>query len=274
MHLNMDIKGYYNTKPAIDIDDIRSTQVKRGTTFDEESRRDKIAHSFEEFRAQSQHSMLSDYMPELTRPQDTYTREELMNMPIDVVPYNDLKFFKKLIRILTPFEMMNKKVWVTDAFIYPQVFITCVVICFFSMAYLAYQTLTFILNFTNLVNDAYDQVYSSAFSFLRNGLERYFYIFKYECTTSDLDPYYNKLKDVGVTVDQLVLAIKIGALVGMIIATTAVVLNLFWLMFDYKTRMLDARKGIFNFPKDKITIQSSAGLPGGIISNSIFVFFF
>jgi hypothetical protein len=121
----MDIKGYYNTKPPIDIDDIKSSQAQSRMTFDEESNRNKITvNSFEEFRAQSQHNMLSDYIPEPNRPQDIYSREKLINMPLDVVPYNDLKFFKKLIRILTPFEVMFKKIWVTDAFIYPQVFMT------------------------------------------------------------------------------------------------------------------------------------------------------
>jgi hypothetical protein len=142
------------------------------------------------------------------------------------------------------------------------------------MVYLSYQAIQFILNLTNLVDDAYEQVYSSSFSFLRNGLERYFYIFKYECTTSDLDPYYERLKSAEVTVNQLVFAIKIGAILGMTTATIAVIVNLFWLMYDYKRRMLDARRGVFNFPKERIGIQASAVLPAGIISNSIFMFFF
>lgn len=139
--------------------------------------------------------------------------------------------------------------------------------------YLSYETIKFIISFTKFIDDAYDQVYASAYAFLRTGLERYFMMFKYEPSTSELNSYYSRLTSVGDTVNELVFAIKLGTIVGMTLATTAVLINVLWLLYDFRKRMMDARKGKFDFYKDKIAISLSAGLAGGIISNSIFLFF-
>ena len=53
----------------------------------------------------------------------------------------------------------------------------------------------------------------------------------------------------------------------------AVFFNIIWILLDYKRRVLQARKGIFEFKRQKIPLSSSTSLPGAIISNSIFMFF-
>ena len=168
---------------------------------------------------------------------------------------------------------MTRKVWVPDAFLYPQLFMTCIVISYLSIFYLTYETIKFVYNLTRYIDDAYDQVYKSAYAFLRVGLSSYFDLMHYEPTTRELGDYYGRLKEVNDIVDQLVLAIKIGAYVGITIAFIAVCLNAFWLIFDYKRRLLDARKGIYTFDKSKVPISSYISVSGAIISNSIFIFF-
>lgn len=108
---------------------------------------------------------------------------------------------------------------------------------------------------------------------MRNGLERYFAIFRHEATTTDLLPYFDQLTNVGNMVGQLVFAIELGALIGASIAVTAVFFNVIFILYDYKKRVLLARKGIFEFKRKKIAIQASSSLPGAIISNSILMFF-
>ena len=44
-------------------------------------------------------------------------------------------------------------------------------------------------------------------------------------------------------------------------------------MFDYKKRVLQARMGIFNFNRNKVTLGRNTYLPAAIISNSIFMYF-
>ena len=206
---------------------------------DEESKRNShpdMTTSFDEYRAQSQHSLLSDYMPQPKECKvvSKYTHEELRNLPVDVIPYQDLSILKKFIRIFTPFEIMYRKIWINDWFIYPQVLLTCITIWFFSMIYLGYYSLKTIINFSKVIEDAYDKVYASAFSFIRNAVERYFSLFKYEAAESDLFPYYDQLQTFSSTVDQLVFAIKLGAFVGLTIGVILVFLNILLILFDYK----------------------------------------
>jgi hypothetical protein len=200
-------------------------------------------------------------------------KDELKRIPVDIQPWEELGFFKKMIRIFTPFEIMYRKNWVNDCFVYPQALLTCVIICFFSMTYLGIETFKFIFNFTGFIDDSYDQVHTSVFAFLRNGLDRYFNQFKIDPTTNDLDVYFSRLNTVETTLNELIFAIKLGAIIGACISVIAVMMNLLLILYDYKRRVLDARKGIFNFKRDKISLQVSAGLPGAVISNAIFVFF-
>jgi hypothetical protein len=75
------------------------------------------------------------------------------------------------------------------------------------------------------------------------------------------------------TVNDLVFAIQLGWFIGTTIAVIAVFLNIFWLLFDYRRRVLQARMGVFEFRREKIPLKATAALPGAIISNSIFIFF-
>lgn len=124
------------------------------------------------------------------------------------------------------------------------------------MVYLGYFALKTIINFSKIIEDAYDKVYASAYSFVRNAVQRYFTMFKYEPTEADLTPYYDKLSTFSNTVDQLVLAIKLGAYIGLTLAVILVFLNILLILFDYKKRVLLARKGIFEFKRHKIPIQA------------------
>ena len=91
---------------------------------------------------------------------------------------------------------------------------TCIVISYLSIFYLTYETVKFVHNLTNYIDDAYDQVYKLAYTFFRARLENYFNLMHYEPTLSELNDYYNRLEEVNQIVDQLVLAIKIGTYVG------------------------------------------------------------
>ena len=218
--MGMKLDGLYNTK----ISQYKSYQDRCEDNIfsvDEEDNNptdQNMTKSMELYRAQSEHSLLSDYLPdpEFENKEEVkkLSKEQLSDLPVDVTPYDELGAIKKLFRVLTPFELMYKKIWVNDCFIYPQLLLTCIVICFFSMSYLGYETFKAIFGFTDFLSDGYDTVYQSAFSFMRNGLDRYFSVFKYDVTSNDLEPYYKKLSKVEVTVNDFIFAVKLGAIVG------------------------------------------------------------
>ena len=97
---------------------------------------------------------------------------------------------------------------------YPQILMTSIVLCLFSMGYLSYETFRFILSLTGQIKGAYSNVYDSVFTFLRNGLQRYFDTFKIQATTDSLQVYFDRLGTVEITLDQLIFAIKLGVIIG------------------------------------------------------------
>ena len=279
--LGMDLKGYYNFFSQNEESDLRKSDILPKSIKDEESKEETPKHindTSDEYKTQSQHSLLSDdllvLLPNEYKVQSKYSKNELRSIPVDVIPYNDLSLKNKFIRILTPFEVMYKKVWVNDWFIYPQVLLTCITISLFSIVSLGFLSMVAVINLSKAIEHMYDKVYSSAFSFIRNAIERYFILFKYETSESDISSYYDQLQTFSNIVDQLIFAIKLGAIIGIIAAVISVFVNIFYILLDYKRRVLHARIGIFEFNRRKIEIQNCAKLPGGVISNSIFMFYF
>ena len=260
-------------------------EIRKNRIIDEESKcenyiinttDDKKENTFEEYRASIKHELLSDYTPPLienNKGNRKYTIAELAEITNDMKPYDSLGTWAKMLRCLTPFDLMYKRVWVTDWFIYPQILITSIIITFFSMTYLGYRTFMVIFDLTDLINDGYDKVYTSAFTFLRTGLEKYFGMFKYEPTKEDFGHYFTTLEEVGVVLNQLIFAVKLGAFIGLFISILFVFCNFFWILYDYKKRVLDARKGIIDFNINKVPIRYYTLLPAAIISNSIFMYF-
>ena len=265
----------------------RILESKKNGYVDEESKNhipyalnnsdeEKKENTFEEYRASMKNELLSDYTPPLVDTKQRnkkLSKKELSEIPNDMKPYEEMGVFKRLLRCLTPFDIMYRKVWITDWFIYPQILITSIIITFFSMAYLGYRTFEVIFNLTDFINDGYDKVYTSAYTFLRTGLEKYFGMFKYEPTKEDFGHYFTQLEEVGKSIDQLVFAIKLGAFIGLFLSILFVFSNFFWILYDYKRQVLLARKGILEFNKNKVPIRYYTLLPAAIISNSIFMYF-
>ena len=223
--LGMDIEGHYNLYPKYKSLDLDEQELLMKSNKDEESKQkftSEINSSFVEDNDLSQDTPLLDNK---SKSRNKYTLQELRNVPVDDIPYNELSFIKKFIKIFTPFELMYRKVWVNDGFIYPQALLTWIIIWFFSISYLGYNSLIAIKNISKVIGNSYDRVYESAYSFIRNAVERYFSLFKYDAAESDLNPYYGQLKTFSDTVDQLVFAIKLGAYVGLTIAVILVFLN-------------------------------------------------
>lgn len=75
----------------------------------------------DDFRKQSLTTMLSTSERKILGNK-LYSIAELKALPMDVIPFDQLSFARKLLRLFTPFEVMYKRVWVTDAFIYPQMY--------------------------------------------------------------------------------------------------------------------------------------------------------
>lgn len=224
-----------------------------------------------QYRASMRNSLLSDYAPIPTAKKLLIS--DLKSIAKDSIPYSSQSTFQKLICWLTPFDIYFRKVWIPDCFIYPQILIASILITFCSMAYLGYKTLLFILNLSNFVDEGYDKVYTSAFQFIRTGLEKYFYMFKYEPTKDEFGHYFNQLDDVGKRIHEFSIAVKIGAIIGLVVAVLAILGNFLWILSDFKQRVLKARKGVYEFNRFKVPIEANMFLPAAIISNSVFMYF-
>lgn len=265
------MKEIYNFKGKNPLIRNQNENVSGDENFDAEIQSDTTVNSVvsNHFDTQSRNIMLERTHSEIDDRQ--YSKLQLMDLPIDVKKYYDLTLFWRVMKLLTPFEIMYRKVWVTEAFVYPQMFMTCITICYFSLAYFTYETIKFIFSINDKINNAYDQVYTSAYSFLRTGMEKYFMMFKYEPSTEELQSYYSKLDSLQTIVNQLTFAIIIGSTIGMCVAFTIVSLNTLWIVHDFRQRVLDARKGVCKFNRKATLISLNLGVAGAIISNSMFL---
>ena len=270
---------YYNIFTSLNSKYEKSLMDSNYTQADEESKsKNSLSDdhiSYEGPSIQSKESLLEsgEHRSDNSNKFQPYSIKKLKKIPVDVKLYNNLSLWRKYIRIFTPFEIMFKSIWVNDWFIYPQFLLTCILICFFSIIYFSYFVFESLLGTLQLLNDSFDQVYENSFNFIRNGVERYFELFKYEATTKDLDLYFSKLISSSNNYDELLFAMELGALVGLTIAVIIVFVNMLSILYDYKKWVLDARIGVFRFRKDQISIKYYSTLSGAIISNSIFMFF-
>jgi hypothetical protein len=277
--LGIDIKNFYNDADVSDLPGFQQSRKSLAEVMTEKTNfkindSEESLTRIEAHRASLSNSLLSEYTPPMfIEKAKKIPVDQLKALPKDCESYKDLTFKGKLCRIFTPFDVMYRKVWVPDCFIYPQILLTSIIILIFSMAYLSYKTILVILGITDFIDDGYDKVYNSSYIFLKTGLEKYFSLFKYEPTKDDFGPYFDHLHGVGTKIHHLVFAIKMGASFGMTIAIIAVFANIIWLLCDYKKRVLDARTGKIEFNVNKVPIRMNTWLPAAIISNSIFIYF-
>jgi hypothetical protein len=157
-------------------------------TIDNDKENDENQHLLEEYKSpdpesppnpelqhpdSSQSSLLSSQThPPQSPKTPKLTKNQLRQLKIDTTPYKNLSILKKLIRIFTPFEIMQRKIWISDCFIYPQILLSSILLCFFSMWYLGYKTFGIIFSITGYMDARYDKVYDTSFAYLRSGLKK------------------------------------------------------------------------------------------------------
>ena len=88
-----------------------------------------------------------------------------------------------------------------------------------------------------------------------------------------ISPFINKLNFIKIQVLTISECATIGLYVGIIVAALFFTISIINLVIDYKTRILEARRGIFrDFHLDKLEVQLGASMPGFLISNSIMAY--
>lgn len=85
-----------------------------------------------------------------------------------------------------------------------------------------------------------------------------------------MDPFTTKLKNMRLMLEDVIFALQVAFLISVLIGFLLFVISLINLILDFKTKILEARKGIFkDFDMEVVNIQDGASFPGFLISNSI-----
>ena len=164
--------------------------------------------------------------------------------------------------------MLRKQV--VDGFQYPMSFIAGVLISFVSVVYMAMQCLLYLLDLKTQVQRGYANVYDIMFNFFRTGNKQMQSMMKIEVDTDIISPFYQKLTDIRIMCEDFTFSLQVGFFIAIIIATIGFLCSLTNLVIDFKTRILEARRGIFReFLMKKVEICDGPSLPGYIISSSI-----
>ena len=144
------------------------------------------------------------------------------------------------------------------------------VISIISVAYMAMTCLNYLLDFQNTVKKAYANVYDIMFNFFRNGNKQMLQLMKIELDKRIMDPFYTKLDAIRMMLEDITFALQVAFFVAIMIGIIVFIVSQINLLWDYKTRILEARRGIFrDFHFDKLEIVEGPQLPGFIIANSI-----
>jgi len=93
---------------------------------------------------------------------------------------------------------------------------------------------------------------------------------KIELDSLMINPFTSKLFSMRIMLENLVYAAQIGFFVGIVVATLLVSISLLNLMKDFKKRVIEARRGVFNgFTMSEVEVKEGANFPGFMISCSV-----
>ena len=97
---------------------------------------------------------------------------------------------------------------------------------------------------------------------------------KIELDSEIIAPFTEKLTTIRIMIEDITFSIQLAFFVSTVFAMFVFIISLINLIFDYKTKILEARRGIFkNFNVDVIAVMEGSNFPGFIISSSIAGFF-
>ena len=88
-----------------------------------------------------------------------------------------------------------------------------------------------------------------------------------------INPFNNKLYDTRMMLEDLIFALQVGFILGVLCAIIGYIVSTLNLILDIKTRILEAWKGIFReFRLDKLECVHGAQFPGFVISQTVCAF--
>ena len=165
--------------------------------------------------------------------------------------------------------MMRKK-QVPDAFYFPQSFMAGCLISFVSVFYMSIKCFQLLGDFKTNVQKSYSNVYDSMFSFFRTGNEQMMTLMKVQLDQRIASPFLNKLNVIRLMLEDITVAMQVAFFIAIVVAILVFLCSLINLIFDYKKRILLARKGKFeDFAFDHIEVMAGSNFPGYTISTSI-----
>ena len=124
--------------------------------------------------------------------------------------------------------------------------------------------------FNKNVDKSYSNVYDIMFSFFRNGNEQMMSLMKISLNQRISEPFLNKLNVVKFMLQDITTAMERAFFIAIVVAIIVFSVSLINLIFDYKTRILKARKGDFgDLDFDNIEVMAGSNFPGYTISTSI-----
>lgn len=111
------------------------------------------------------------------------------------------------------------------------------------------------------------------FNFFRNGDTTLTQLMKIEANKRIVSPFNDKLYDTRNMLEDLIFAIQVGFIIGVIFALIGFIISILNLILDTKTRVLEARQGKFtDFNFNKLECVHGAQFPGFVISCSLCAF--
>lgn len=140
---------------------------------------------------------------------------------------------------------------------------------------MTYTCFNWLADFKTEVQKSYSSVYDTMYSFFKNGNNQMLNLMKIELWQDIISPFTTKLLSIRTMLEDITFAAQVGFFIAIVVAVIIITISLLDLVHDYKTRILQMRKGNYgDLNMEIVDIKEGANLPGYVISNSVGGFVF
>lgn len=173
---------------------------------------------------------------------------------------------KRIAELFVPFQFSANRLNIGDCFFYPQRFFIGFLIAFVGFVFIAVNLLLFIVRIRNSINSLKRNVIETIFKFVRVGVKSIYTWVKLDVADSNINPFISTSHTIEDFLDKASFAFYIGSIIATVLGTILMLCSIFTLFYDYKKRVLQARIGVWPYPKERFSIVGSTSYVGSLIS--------
>ena len=136
----------------------------------------------------------------------------------------------------------------------------------FAFGFIAYNIIVFLFNLNSSITDLKRNVIYTVYAFIRNAVSTLYGWLKLDAQNVNITPFIEQVNKLADFLNDVSVALTIGFSMATVIASALILASCANLLFDYKRCILNARLGIWKYPRRRFSIVNATQFPGSVIS--------